>query len=129
MEIKTGLTTEIEVKYHALKNGIMVSTPFGDCSRYDQIWDVNGNLYKVQIKTASELKDGSGFRFPGKNKAGKYTSNQIDGIATIYNGKCYYIPIDKCGNEIKLRYTIPASSKAEDIKFAHDYELKRIFNI
>lgn len=127
--IKSGLTTEVKVKYLALENGIMVSTPEGDCSRYDQIWDVNGKLLKVQIKTSKLIDDGSGFTFPGHNASGKYTADQIDGIATVFDGKCYFVPIDKCSRDIKLRFTLPINSKAEQIKFAHDYELARILNI
>ena len=127
--IKSGLTTEVKVKYLALENGIMVSTPEGDCSRYDQIWDVNGRLLRVQIKTSKLIDDGSGFEFPGRNKNGRYTSEQIDGMATVFDGKCYFVPVDKCGYDVRLRYTLPKNGRPEQTKFAHDYELARILNI
>ena len=33
-----------------IKRGIQVSIPFGDNARYDLIIDLNGKLYKVQVK-------------------------------------------------------------------------------
>ena len=65
--MKTGITTELEIQYNVSKLGAIVSIPYGDCARYDHIWDINGKLLRVQIKTASPLEDGSGFKFPGKN--------------------------------------------------------------
>ena len=46
-----GMTTEAEVLAAALNLGISVSLPFGGSDRYDQIWEINGKLLKIQIKT------------------------------------------------------------------------------
>lgn len=127
--MKLGITTELEVQVAVSKLGAIVSIPYGDCARYDHIWDVEGKLLRVQIKSAQLLEDGSGFKFPGKNGSGKYDENQIDGIATMFDGKCYFVPIADCSNEIKLRFTLPVNSNPEQIKFAYDYELHRILNI
>ena len=126
--MKAGITTELEIQYNVSKLGAIVSIPYGDCARYDHIWDINGKLLRVQIKTASPLEDGSGFKFPGKNGAGKYDESQIDGIATMFDGKCYFVPISNCSNETKLRYNIPANANPSQIKFAYDYELHRILS-
>lgn len=127
--MKTGITTELEVQVAASKLGAIVSIPYGDCARYDHIWDIDGRLLRVQIKTSTMLDDESGFKFPGKNTSGKYDASQIDGIATMYDGKCYFVPIDDCSNEIKLRFTMPENAQVDQIKFAHDFELQRILNI
>lgn len=127
--MKVGITTELEIQYNVSKYGIMVSIPYGDCARYDHIWDINGVLLRVQIKTSMPLEDGTGFKFSGKNNSGKYNNNQVDGIATTFNGKCYFVPIKDCGNEIKLRYTLPNNCNPNQIKFAHDYELHRILDL
>lgn len=42
-----GKITESEVLKTAISLGIEVSIPFGDKSRYDQIWDVNGKLLRI----------------------------------------------------------------------------------
>lgn len=127
--MKTGITTELEVQVAVSKLGAIVSIPYGDYARYDHIWDIDGRLLRVQIKTSTMLDDESGFKFPGKNTSGKYDASQIDGIATIYDGKCYFVPIDDCSNEIKLRFTMPENAQVDQIKFAHDFELQRILNI
>ena len=127
--MKTGILAELEIQLYMSKLGVMVSIPYGDCARYDQIWDVDGKLLRIQIKTAKLLEDESGIIFSGRNTSGKYTKEQIDGIATFYNGKCYLVPADECSNEIKLRFTMPKNSQIETTKFAYDYEVNRILNI
>lgn len=124
--MKTGITTELEVQLHVSSIGGVVSIPYGDCARYDHIWDINGQLYRVQIKKSSLLDDESGIVFPGKNSNGRYDASQVDGIATTYDGKCYFVPISDCSNEIKLRFTLPKNANPETTKFAYDYELHRI---
>ena len=42
-----GKITESEILRAALILGIEVSVPFGDKTRYDQIWDINGKLIRV----------------------------------------------------------------------------------
>ena len=127
--MKSGILTELKVQCIISEMGIMVSIPYGDCARYDQIWDIDGKLLRVQVKSSCLLEDESGIIFPGKNNNGKYTSDQIDGIATFYDGKCYYVPVDECTNEIKLRFTLPKNSQVEHIKFAYDYEINRILKL
>ena len=124
--MKIGITTELEVQYAISKLGATVSIPYGDCARYDHIWDIDGKLLRVQIKTSTPLEDSSGFKFPGRNNSGKYDATQIDGIATIFDNKCYYVPIEDCSNEVKLRFTLPENSNPKSTRFAYNYELERI---
>ena len=49
---KKGAFTEAQILSYILNLGYSVSIPFGDKDRYDQIWDINGKLLKIQIKTA-----------------------------------------------------------------------------
>ena len=99
-----------------------------------QTWDYkSGQLFTIEDEKRlyQELDKEyiSGITFSGKNTAGKYTNDQIDGIATFYEGKCYFVPIDDCSNEIKLRFTLPKNSQVDHVKFAYDYEVNRILNI
>ena len=55
-----GNITELEVLTYITKLGYQVSIPFGDRERYDQIWDINGKLLKIQVKT-SRLSDDSSY--------------------------------------------------------------------
>jgi hypothetical protein len=121
-----GNSTELEVLAYISRLNNYVSIPFGGNARYDQIWDINGKLYKVQIKTSSLADDGSAIVF----STGKYDSSEIDGFATYYNGKCYYIPHDRAStSSVKLRFNLPEGSDPKNIKFAFDYEVERILNL
>mgnify|MGYP002512824013 CR=1 FL=1 len=63
-----GNTTELDVLAYISRLHYYVSIPFGGNARYDQIWDINGKLYKVQIKTSNISDDGSVISF----NTGKY---------------------------------------------------------
>ena len=56
-----GKVSELEILTLITKLGYSVSIPFGDKDKYDQIWDINGKLIKVQIKTS---------RWKNENKTG-----------------------------------------------------------
>ena len=53
----TGAISETKILLWCIENNIAVSFPYGDKERYDQIWDVNGRLLKIQIKTARPLDE------------------------------------------------------------------------
>ena len=102
-----GKITEIEVLSYITKLGYSVSIPFGDKDRYDQIWDINGKLLKIQIKTSHfKNKNQNAFTFKCKTTSNgkdyKYTKNDIDYFATIWDNKCYLIPIEECSVEKTL---------------------------
>ena len=108
-----GDITELEILTYITKLGYLVSKPFGDRGRYDQIWDINGLLLKIQIKTSHAIDDEeTGITFSGrssKRKQGKsvntrYNEKEVDYFATIYNGKCYMIPICEVSNIKTLRF-------------------------
>ena len=128
-----GNIAELEVLLYLSKMGITVSIPHGDNARYDQIWDVNGKLLKVQIKKATPKDDGSVIDIScrsiniknGKTWAHNY-KDDVDAIVSPYNGKIYYIPINDAPNAtIKLRFAIPANMQAQNVHWASEYELER----
>lgn len=97
-----GKSTESEVLYIATKYGIIVSLPFGGQERYDQIWDVNGKLLKIQIKHAQLSEDGSHISLSCQSKK-RYEEGEIDAVVTCWNGKLYYIPFDKVNRSSKKK--------------------------
>lgn len=97
-----GELTEIEVMLAARRFGINISIPFGNNLRYDQIWDVNGKLYRIQVKHARVSDDKSSFYISGKSAAGGgYNDSEIDAIVTIHNNVLYFIPINEIGQSGK----------------------------
>lgn len=123
MNIKDGDITEISVMCECIKHGVSVSLPYGGQYRYDQIWDIDGKLSRVQIKTAQAFEHG--FTIPGKSSK-KYTDGEIDGFATIFEGVVYYVPFDDMTANTKKFYLRPPRDRNQlgDLSWACDYELK-----
>ena len=130
-----GDITELEVLSYITKLGYLVSKPFGDRGRYDQIWDIDGELIKVQIKTSHPIDDEiSGIKFScrssqrrkGKCKNTRYNCKEIDYFATIYNNKLYLVHISETSDEKILRFTKPKNNQKTNISLASDYEVEKI---
>lgn len=59
-KITRGNIAEMVVMLEATKRGIVVSKPFTHDARYDLIFDVAGELFKIQIKRAFIAKERNG---------------------------------------------------------------------
>lgn len=127
-----GHIVEADVLKLALELGIDVSLPFGGQLRYDQIWDINGKLYKIQIKHAEEFKNGSYIKFANRTKGSKYEAHEIDAIVTAYKNKLYYIPQDKLSAKEKRLYFYLEKEDAmnyHQVHWAKDYEIEKQLNL
>ena len=102
MSDSKGKLVETEVLYLATEYGIKVSLPFGGQERYDQIWDVNGKLLKIQIKHAQLSEDGSHISLSCQSKK-RYEEGEIDAVVTCWDGKLYYIPFDEVNRSSKKK--------------------------
>lgn len=131
-----GNITELQCMLSFIQLGYNVSTPYGDCERYDFIADINGKLIKIQVKHAcdSHIKDGY-ITFKTANKTTQngqfvkhvYSEEQIDYFATYYNNQCYLVPVQETGAAMKnLRFTPPKNGQTKGITFAEEYELERM---
>lgn len=99
------------------------------------IVDTGQKLYRVQCKTSSALPDKEdGFKFKTRSvvitthgtKTNGYSSKDIDAFATMYEGKCYLVPVEDCGiNEKVLRLRYPRNGQHKGISLAENYELKQ----
>lgn len=125
---KLGQITESDVLSYVLKKGYAVSIPFGDKERYDQIWDINGTLLRIQIKTCRPLdKETSGVIFNCRTTARRknsckthhYTSDEIDYFATIWNGVVYMVPVTECSDKKILRFY--SKQEQPNISWAKNY--------
>ena len=133
--ITIGNVCEAEVLFLATKLGIQVSLPFGGQARYDQIWDIDNTLYKIQIKACQEINEGEAitFKCQGNNKV--YDENEIDAVVTCFNNKLYYIPFKEVNKSSKktlhfsLNKEVALKSNIKQINWASDYELEKIFNL
>lgn len=118
--------------------GYQVCEPLVADSRYDFIVDIKGKLIKIQVKTSSPKEEESYFEFATStshtNTKGtintSYTKEQVDYFATMYDDKCYVIPIEQCGCRCqRLRLKPTKNGQVKGIMFAKDYVLEKVFPI
>lgn len=126
-----GKITEIEILSKIMKLGYSVSIPFGDKDRYDQVWDINGKMLRIQVKTASPIDEEiSAIKFKctsvSNGKSHTYTKDEIDYFATYWNGEVYLIPIEECSVEKKLRFLPPKNGQTKGINWAKDYLVEEV---
>lgn len=128
-----GNITEVSVMLAFLKLGYNILTPYGDCERYDFVADINGKFYRIQVKTSKEeegkieMNTASTNYVDGKCIHHSYSKDEIDYIATIYNDKCYLIPVEICGKRTTSLRLIPAKNgQTRGVKMAKDYELEEV---
>ena len=124
-----GKISELEILTYITKLGYSVSIPFGDKDKYDQIWDINGKLIKVQVKTSrwkNEQQTGIIFNCYSvvNGKKHLYTKQDIDYFATYWKGKCYLIPVEQCSAEKTLWFELKIKNPA--CCLAKDYELEEV---
>ena len=129
-----GEITEQQVALEFLKLGILVSKPLVQSSRYDFIIDINHKLYKIQVKTSS-FKEESFIEFATStshtNTKGtlnlKYSEDDVDFFATMFNGQCYLVPFSVCGSRAQRLRLVPTKNhQVKGITFAKDYHLEDI---
>jgi hypothetical protein len=125
-----GNLTELQCLTAFVEMGFGVSIPYGDCYPYDFIVDIDGRLFKIQVKSSS-LKDENSIKFSCRsthvNCSGvvnvRYNQNDVDYFATYWNGQCYLVPFKECSVEKTLRFAPPKSGQLKGISFAKDYLL------
>ena len=129
-----GNITELESMLAFMKLGYNVLIPYGDCERYDYVVDVNGRFIKIQSKTACTEDNGASFKFScrssnrqnGRIVHHSYSKDEIDYFVTIFNGKCYLIPVEECGSDKRLRLLPTKNGQTRGITWAKDYELEEV---
>lgn len=124
-----GKITELEVLTQVIKLGYSVSIPYGDKDRYDQIWDINGKLIRVQVKT-SHWKDDNckAITFKTRSTYGnvqhRYSKEEIDYFATIWEDQIYMVPVEQCSVEKTLWFEKPKNGC--QVAFAKDFTLQEV---
>lgn len=129
-----GEITEQQVALEFLKQGILISKPLVQSSRYDFIADINKHLYKIQVKTGT-LKEDAYLEFATStshtNTKGtlniSYSEDDVDFFATMYNNQCYLIPYSLCGKRSqRIRFVPTKNNQTKGVLFAKDFKLEDI---
>lgn len=130
-----GNLTELQCMTRFYELGYAVSIPYGDSEKYDFILDVNGKLYRLQVKHANvHITDNgthefitvdtswqSGFTKKSNYTNHKYSKEEIDYFVTHYNGSNYMIPVEECGVEKRLRILPPKNNQSKGVNYLADY--------
>ena len=127
-----GLTTELEVQLYFTKLGYNVCVPLGEDCRYDMIVDFDGILTRIQVKTSHVKKNNSGITFRAESTRinskevhiKKYSKEQIDYFATMYDGQCYLVRVEECSTDKTLSFK--NERKCQYLNFIEDYEAPKI---
>ena len=97
-----GLIIQLKVQEELLRYGFDISIPNYNASKYDIIADTGKELLKIQVKK-SISNSNSSFTFSCttqnvKSSTGakhKYTKDEVDYFATVWQDKVYLIPVDQ----------------------------------
>lgn len=131
-----GEITELQVAESFLKLGYQVCKPLVSDSRYDFIVDIDHNLYRIQVKTASLSEDGDWIEFRTQSSHTNtkktiyhtYSEKDIDYFATVYNHQCYLVPVTITGSRaFKLRLKPTKNGQVKNINFAENFKLEEAF--
>lgn len=123
-----GAISETQVLLWCMQHNVSVSLPYGDKARYDQIWDINNKLIRIQIKTA-KAEDNLGELISFNcysvvnGKKHTYSKDEIDYFAIAYQNNVYLIPVEECSVTKKLRLADSKNTAkfATKVNWAKDY--------
>ena len=131
-----GAIAETGILHIATKLGIEVYVPAIEHGRYDMIFDLQGQLWRVQCKwgklkgevvsahTQSSRRTADGFL------ARSYTEEEIDAIAVYCCDldRCFFLPISLVAGRrmIHLRLGPARNNQRAGINWAQDYDLGAI---
>lgn len=129
-EIK-GITTELLCQAEFIKRNINVSVPISAYCKYDFIVDISGKLYRIQVKYSHISTTGIVINTKSTHLSSngtiikKYTNDDIDFFCTIYDNKCYLIPINGIENRTQITLTLENNycSQNQNIMIASNYLL------
>jgi len=128
-----GKLTEVKVMEYIIAKGFSVSIPFGDKDKYDQIWDINGNLFRVQVKTSHLYTKNTGkaieFKTTGTSngRVTSYSKDDIDYFATFWENRVYIVPVEETSSKKVLRFE--STQNQPNISWAKDYTVEEVLKI
>ncbi len=130
-----GELGEIAFMHRAATLGLRVSQPFGDSDRYDMIVDNGERLWRMQIKTTSNLRGrrsylvncGRRVKKPGQKStvAVPYTAAEIDFLAIyiIPEEAWYIMPVQALAGRVSMGITPQRGNRAPYGPYAEAWNL------
>jgi PD-(D/E)XK endonuclease len=128
-----GAIAEAAIALEALKLGIDVYRPLNEGSRFDMLFDLAGQLVRVQCKWASRCGQVIVARCYSarRNRDGLvrrlYTAEEVDAFAAYCEelDRCFFLPIERFEGkaEIRLRLSTARNIQRRRINWADDFDL------
>lgn len=133
--MQPGDVREVNVASELMSLGVPVSRPLSDNLKYDLVADVEGELLKVQVKTAKDRTDTDQhsivselhYRGPDGGKCG-YNSSEVDVFALVHRstGEIFWVPFEDCADKsVSLSRSKQDHSQVK--RLASDYHLTERF--
>lgn len=121
------------------KKGAIISKPLSNNARYDFIADVNNQIYRVQVKATTSIKEDKMVfstkttnYIQGRHKSTPYTKEEID-MFYLYcfenNWRGLFILNEEVSPvELKIRLTPAKNGRVKGIRMAEDFEFNKQFD-
>jgi prevent-host-death family protein len=128
-----GNVAELKIAAEATRLGIDVLRPMTEHGRYDLVFELHGELLRIQCKWGC-VRDGvirvatGGNRLtPSGYKRSTYSAEEIDAVA-VYCGEldaCYLLPMEVVAgkHQVHLRLKATRNRQRACLNWASDYEL------
>lgn len=120
------------------KAGCAVSKPLTNNVRYDLIVEIDGKLYRTQVKTTQNVKDGVKMDFATKTtnytkgswSSNGYTANEIDlfflyCVENDWSGLFIVNPEEPIQQNVCIRVCPPKNNQTKGIRLAEDYSFDK----
>lgn len=131
--INVGNVSESLVLAAYIREGFLVSVPFGNGCPYDLIVDTGTRLLKVQVKTGWQSKGCLIYkgqrRIKDANRNGmrQYREDEVDFFAIYFpkTGSIYVVPFAEAGGYGRLRIAPVMNGQQKLIRWATDFTWER----
>jgi len=133
--MQNGDVREIEVASTLMSHDVPVSRPLSDNLKYDLVADVDGDLLKVQVKTARDRNSTdqnsiiAELYYRGRSgEKMSYNPDEVDVFVLVHRetGEMYWVPIEDCAaKSVSLSYGNSEHSQVK--RSASDYLLTERF--
>ena len=128
-----GISQELLFLSELVNYGV-VSIPYGNSGRYDCILDIEGDIYKIQIKSVN-LTDENTITIPFANSRmtaqgvvrKEYTPNEVDFIGIIYKYKIYLFPASMAHRALTVKIT--SNNLKSNSHFLEDFSIEKVLGI
>jgi hypothetical protein len=126
-----GAIAELAIQLAATKLGIDVYKPIAEGGRYDLIFDLAPQLWRVQCKWATRYDDVIVIRCYSARRAReglrrrRYTPDEIDAFAAYCHEleRCFFLPIAEVPiQEVRLRISPARNNQKRKVRWADDFD-------